>query len=192
MSDAKKPEEKKEKVNFHQQLKDKRGLLTSLRKDIQNQTAIRKNEHAEALKASLSERQKGIKVLREKADSEKEKFKHVYDVAKKIALEEYEAALTAITNKRDDEIKAAHELKEHEYHRINDELNKDSVPLLEKHRDDVQAINEKYEKAESQHVKAGEEAVRALQAEIEALEAEIAKRAERHQKPRQPEEAPAA
>jgi len=184
-TDDKKPEvkksEPKEKVNFHHLLKEKRVLLTALRKDIDTKRAIRESEHNEKLRAILSERKKAVAKLEEEAGKSKESHKLVYDQAKAVALKAYDDALATITKAREEALAQAHARKQTEYDEINTGLREASAPFIEKHREESKALIEKYHNDEEQHSKACAEAVKNLQEEIAELEGEIAKRAERHQ-----------
>ena len=183
MTEAKtetKKEEKPAKMTPGQELREKRGLLGVLRKDIETQTAILKNKYNEDMAATLAVRQKGIKALKEKADEEKVAHKTAYDRSREAAISRYELALAEITKEQGDSLAKAHSLKEGEYQRINAEVANASEPFLTAHREESSELTKKYEKEETEHRRAGETAVTDLQEEIRALEVEVAKRAEKH------------
>lgn len=178
---TKKHEERPAKVNFFELLKQKRALLITLKKEIETQAAVRKNNLSDAINAALGVRRNAVSELRKSAESKQKAHKDAYDLAKAAALKKYEDSLAAITKAREDDLAAAHKAKEDAYTVIRDELEKLEAPHIEKHKTSMKTLQESYEQDEPGFKAEGEKAIKAVLDDIKDLEEEIAAKRQRTQ-----------
>jgi hypothetical protein len=183
---------KKAEVSPKQLLQDTRGTLAATKRSFEDQRAIREAVYKDSLAAALSTRQKAVKALKDKADKSKVEYKAAYDSVKETAQKKYELALAAVKREYDDAVKAAHEAKETEYHKINEALSFESAPFLVTHREVVESLTDKHEQEMESFLREGEPKIRALQEEVRALEEEIAAKAIKPAKPMALEESSSA
>jgi DNA mismatch repair ATPase MutL len=176
MNQTRSEEPKPPRANFHQLLKMKREMLEATKKDIAKQAAIRKNDLDTCLNIALGDRRNAISRLRKQAEEEKVPHKTAHDSARLAALKKYDESLIAITAERDLALVSLHKAKEAAYHRINEELDKKELPIVERHKAAIKELTEKYEKNELLQMLAAEKVIAALLEDIKDVEGEIAAR----------------
>lgn len=167
------------KMSLSELLKQKESLLAALKKEIETQAAVRKNDLAAAINLALVIRRNAISELKKAADAKQRSHKEAYDRARADAGNKYAEALAAITKEREDALALAHETKGRAYRAILSELEASAAPHVEKHKSTVKALEEGYEAAEPGHKAEGEKAIKAIQDDINGLLEEIRIRRER-------------